>query len=107
VNSVGKRVLGYTLGNRSAHTDHKLSKAILCLEVERYYTGDWGAYESVFYKEQHIKSKAATYAVECMNSLLRHYLARYKSRSPCYSKSVAMIAYSLNLLLKQLETMSN
>ena len=107
MDSVGKRVLGFTLEGRSAQTGDKLYKAISCLAVERYYTDYWSAYESVLYKERHIKSKAETYTVERMNSLPRHYLARFKIRSQCYSKSVAMIAYALNLLLNKMETMRN
>jgi insertion element IS1 protein InsB len=95
VDRVGKRVMGFTLGDRSAQTGAKLHKAISCLEVESYYTDYWGAYESVLYKGQHIKSKAETYTVERMSSLLRHYLARFKKRGQCYSKSVDMIACSI------------
>jgi insertion element IS1 protein InsB len=105
VDRVGKRVLGFTLGDRSAPTGDKLYKAIACIQVESYYTDCWGAYESVLYKEQHMKSKAETYTVERMNSLLRHYLARFKRRSQCYAKSIAMIAYSRSLLLNNLKTM--
>jgi len=104
VDRVGKRVLGFTLGDRSAQTGDKLYQALSCFAVESYYTDYWGAYESVLYEEQHIKRKAETYTVERVNSLLRHYLARLRRRSQGYSKSVTMIAYSLSLLLNKLET---
>jgi len=50
-------------------------------------------------KEKHIQSKAETYTVEGYNSILRHYLARLKRKTKCYSKSVRMLEYSLKLLM--------
>ena len=47
----------------------------------------------------HVQTKAETYTVEGYNSILRHFLARLKRKTKCYSKSVQMLIYSLKLLM--------
>ncbi|MRM96885.1 IS1 family transposase, partial [Riemerella anatipestifer] len=37
--------------------------------------------------ERHVTSKAETFTVEGYNSRIRHYLARFKRKTKCYSKS--------------------
>ena len=62
-------------------------------------TDHWRSYESFIPKEKHIQSKAETFTVEGYNSLFRHFLARMRRKSKCYSKSVKMLQYSMNLLM--------
>ena len=107
VDRAGKKVLGFTLGDRSCRTGKRLYGLLSGLEVASYYTDYWPAYDSILRAEHHVKSKAETYTVEGMNSLLRHYLARFKRRTKCYSKSVVMVEYSLNLLLNKLAATMN
>ena len=102
VDRADKQVLGFTLGDRSAATGDKLYKSLSDFEISSYYTDYWTAYESVLYKEHHVRGKAGTYTVENMNGLVRHYLARFQRRSKCYAKSIAMVEYSLKLLLNKL-----
>jgi len=52
--------------------------------------------------EKHLQSKAKTDTVEGYNSRIRHYLARFKSKTKCYNKSSYMIEISLNLLMVKL-----
>ena len=47
----------------------------------------------------HTQSKAETYTVEGYNSLFRHFLARLRQKSKCYSKSKEMLKYSVMLLM--------
>ena len=61
-------------------------------------TDHWEAYRGVIPKEKHIQSKAETYTVEGYNSLVRHFLARMKRRTKCYSKCATMLKHSLHLL---------
>ena len=102
VDRAGKQVLGFTLVDRSAETGDRLYKALADFKIKSYYTDYWAAYESILYKAHHVRSKAATYTVEHMNGLVRHYLARFHRRSKFYSKSLAMIEYLLNLLFNRL-----
>lgn len=59
----------------------------------------WKAYESIIPKEKHIQSKKETFTVEGYNSLFRHYLARMRRKSKCYSKKVEMLKLSILLLM--------
>jgi len=49
--------------------------------------------------EKHIQSKAETFTVEGYNSLFRHFLARLRRKTKCYSKSEEMLMYSVTLLM--------
>ena len=51
-------------------------------------------------EEKHIRSKAETITVEGYNSLFRHFLARMRRKSKCYSKSKEMLELSFLLLIK-------
>jgi insertion element IS1 protein InsB len=59
----------------------------------------WSPYEKFVPKEMHTQSKAETYTVEGYNSLFRHFLARLRRKSKCYSKSKKMLKYSVMLLM--------
>lgn len=61
----------------------------------------WKPYEDFVPKERHIQSKAETYTVEGYNSLFRHFLARMRRKSKCYSKSIKMLYLSILLLIKK------
>ena len=62
-------------------------------------TDHWKSYESFIPKEKHIQTKAETFTVEGYNSLFRHFLARMRRKSKCYSKCVKMLEYSMKLLM--------
>jgi insertion element IS1 protein InsB len=55
----------------------------------------WKHYKSIIPKEKHIQSKEETFTVEGYNSLFRHYLARMRRKSKCYSKKMEMSAISI------------
>ena len=68
-----------------------------------YYASDyWKSYEEFIPAEKHLQTKAETFTVEGYNSRIRHYLARFKRKGKCYSKSELMIEISLNLLMIKL-----
>ncbi len=62
-------------------------------------TDHWKTYETFIPREKHIQSKEETYTVEGYNSLLRHFLARLKRRTKCYTKSLEMLKYSVLFLM--------
>ena len=64
-------------------------------------TDYWKPYEKFVPKDKHIQSKAHTYTVEGYNSLLRHFLARMRRKSKCYSKSKEMLEHSIKLLIRK------
>jgi insertion element IS1 protein InsB len=63
-------------------------------------TDHWGAYRSIIpWNMYHKASKAETFTVEGYNSNVRHFLARMRRKTKCYSKSEIMLNYSLKLLM--------
>ena len=63
-------------------------------------TDYWKPYEDFVPKKNHIQSKAETYTVEGYNSLFRHFLARLRRKTKCYTKSLKMLIYSVKLLME-------
>jgi insertion element IS1 protein InsB len=63
-------------------------------------TDHWRAYAEFLPETIHTRSKAETYTVEGYNSIFRHFLARVRRRSKCYTKSIEMLKYSVLLLMK-------
>ena len=63
------------------------------------FTDYYKAYESIIKVGKHIQSKAETYTIEGYNSLFRHFLARLRRKTKCYSKCVKMLEYSVKLLM--------
>lgn len=62
-------------------------------------TDYWEAYTKFVPFGQHIQSKKETYTVEGFNSFPRHFLARMRRRTKCYTKSQEMLEHSLRLLM--------
>ena len=54
--------------------------------MEKIVSDYWKPYQSIIPEEKHIQSKAETFTVEGYNSLFRHFLARMRRKSKCYSK---------------------
>jgi len=59
----------------------------------------WKPYESIIPKDKHIQSKAETFTVEGYNSLFRHFLARMRRKSKCYSKSIDRLREAIMMLM--------
>jgi Transposase and inactivated derivatives, IS1 family len=62
-------------------------------------TDYWKAYSEFIPEEQHFQFKKETYTVEGYNSILKHFLARLRRKSKCYTKAKYMLVYSLKLLM--------
>ncbi len=54
-------------------------------------TDYWKPYEAFIPKHMHVQSKAQTYTVEGYNSLFRHFFARLRRKTKCYSKCKKML----------------
>ena len=55
------------------------------------YWYSWNVYSFYKISNIHIKSKSETSLIECVNSRIRNYLARFNRRTKRYSKSIDMI----------------
>jgi len=93
-----KRILGFCSGGRGTKTLQKLYNRISPIQCERYYTDRHAPFAKVFPKEKHRNYPNQTNTIEGINSAVRHYLARFRRRSKCYSKSIAMVEASIVLL---------
>ena len=102
VDRYGKQFLSFVCGDRSTKTGLKLWNKIKDLEINNFASDHWKSYTEFVPQEKHWQSKAETYTVEGYNSRIRHYLARFKRKSKCYSKAEYMIVISLNLLFLKL-----
>lgn len=69
-----------------------LAKGVVCADY-------WKAYNEFVPKELLIQSKAETYTVEGYNSLFRHFLARLRRKTKCYTKAKYMLVHSVQLLM--------
>ena len=89
------------VGTRGTETGEKLWEEIKDKVKGKACTDYWKAYEIFIPKEKHIQSKKETYTVEGYNSLFRHFLARLRRRTKCYTKAKYMLIYSVKLLMFQ------
>ncbi len=87
------------LGDRSTATGKKLWDTLKNKEIQLVMTDFWKPYENFVPSDMHIQSKAETFTVEGYNSLFRHFLARLRRKTKCYSKSKKMLQYSVELLM--------
>ncbi|WP_157196622.1 IS1 family transposase [Methanococcoides burtonii] len=96
----GKRFIDCSFGSRGTETGLKLWKKLKGKEIGEVMTDHWRAYAEFVPEKIHTQSKAETYTVEGYNSIFRHFLARLRRKSKCYTKSLEMLKYSVLLLMK-------
>ncbi len=96
----GKKFIDCSFGSRGTETGEKLWDKLKEKEIGEVMTDHWRAYAEFLPKEIHTQSKAETYTVEGYNSIFRHFLARLRRKSKCYTKSIEMLKYSIILLMK-------
>ena len=65
--------------------------------TDYYCTDKWKMYKSLPRKQNQVGKKHTT-QIESLNANVRHYLARFRRKTRCYSKSVIMVELSLFLL---------
>ncbi|MCO5380991.1 MAG: IS1 family transposase [Methanosarcina barkeri] len=100
VDRVGKKFINCSFGSRGTETGQKLWEKLKEKEIEKVMTDHWRAYAEFVPDKIHTQSKAETYTVEGYNSIFRHFLARLRRKTKCYTKSLEMLKYSVILLMK-------
>ena len=91
-----RRVCGWTLGRRDTQTAWRFVEKLPKAPHITYCT-DYYSYTVIFPKKAHLQSKKGTQTIESHNGRLRHYLARLRRKTKCYSKSLEMLEASLIL----------
>ncbi|MBC6480315.1 MAG: IS1 family transposase [Hormoscilla sp. GM7CHS1pb] len=99
VNHFKPGIITWVLGDRSAETFKPMWDIRKCWQCFLYVTDGWPVYPMFIEYIDHIVSKTYMTRVECENCRLRHYLARLKRKTLCYSKSEEMLRLSIKLLL--------
>ena len=85
VSSTFQLPLRFRLQNSS--TGARLRDEIGRLTVGQFFSDHWKAYAEVFPPDKLKQTKAETYTVKGYNCRISHYLARFKRKGLCYSRS--------------------
>ena len=102
VDRFGKRHIDFLCGDRSTKTGRKLWEKIKNMKINGFCSDYWKSYCEFIPDHKHMQSKAETFTVEGYNSRIRHYLARFRRKTKCYSKAEHIIEKSLKLLMLKL-----
>jgi len=97
---LGKKFINCSFGSRGTETGQLIWEKLKQKEIGGVMTDHWRAYAEFLPENIHTQSKAETYTVEGYNSILRHFLARLRRKTKCYTKSLEMLKYSVLLLMK-------
>ncbi len=103
VNKHNPGVIAWVLGDRSSETFKLLWQIISCWHSYFYVTDGYPVYPCFISNEDHIVSKTYMTRVEGENSRFRHYLARLRRKTFCYSKSEEMLKLSIRLVIHYLK----
>ncbi|NAW49960.1 IS1 family transposase, partial [Elizabethkingia argentiflava] len=87
----GKRFINFVIGDRSHQTAEEFWETIKQHKMEKIASDHWKSYQGIVPKEKHLQTKAETFTVEAYNSLFRHFLARMRRKSKCYSRKIEML----------------
>ena len=98
IDTNSKQILGFVCGKTDTNTFKRLYQQLNTHNIQLFCSDYWKSYREVIPKPKHITSKAQTFTIEGYNSLIRHFIARFRRKSKCYSKSEKMIENTLNLL---------
>ncbi|MFT4202523.1 MAG: IS1 family transposase [Chitinophagaceae bacterium] len=99
VDRLGKRFINFVVGDRSSTTGIELWNRIKEKDIGMVATDYWKAYNQFVPDEIHVQSKAETFTVEGYNSLFRHFLARMRRKTKCYSKSIDRLREAMAMLI--------
>ena len=102
VDRYGKRFIHFVIGDRSSETGKRLWEVLKTKKMGRIMTDYWKAYQNIIPPDKHVCSKAETFTVEGYNSLFRHFLARLRRKSKCYSKNADRLSKGFLWKKKQL-----
>jgi insertion element IS1 protein InsB len=88
------------VGDRSSETLKRLWGRLQAYKIGLFCTDKYAAYGEILPWQKLMQSKAHTHIIESFNANVRHYLARFRRRTRCYSKSLEMIKLSLLVLFE-------
>jgi IS1 family transposase len=96
-------VLAYVFGRRKETVFNALKTLLKPLNIQRYYTDDWGAYERNIDANPNEIGKQNTQKIERKNLNLRTGIKRLTRRTICFSKCEIMHDTVIGLLINKVE----
>ena len=96
-------ILAYVFGRRKDVVFKKLKALLEPLNIRRYYTDDWGAYERHLEVDEHQIGKCNTQKIERKNLNLRTRIKRLARKTICFSKTAKMHDIVIGLLINEVE----
>jgi insertion element IS1 protein InsB len=96
-------VLAYVLGERKDVVFKELKLLLKPLNINRYYTDDWGAYERNLDADKHQVGKSNTQKIERKNLNFRTWIKRLTRKTICFSKLKKMHDIVIGLLINKVE----
>ena len=105
VNREAREYVDFVIGNRGTETGMRLWNRIKTNIKGKVMADYWKSYKEMIPEEKLIQTKKETYTVESYNGLIRHFLARFRRKSKCYSKSADMLKYTLMLFFAKRNNM--
>ena len=96
-------VLAYVFGKRRDTVFQDLKALLAPLNINRYFTDDWGAYERHLDSGRHEVGKCNTQKIERKNLNFRTWIKRLARRSICFSKLEKMHDVVIGLLINKVE----
>ena len=107
VDHATNRILAYVFGRRKDKAFKKLQVLLEPLNINRFYTDDWGAYKRYIAPEKHEIGKRNTQKIERKNLNLRTWIKRLTRRTICFSKIKKMHDIVIGLLINKVEFSRN
>lgn len=95
--------MAYVFGKRKEVVFKQLKALLAPLNIQRFYTDDWGAYERHIEPNNHEVGKRNTQKIERKNLNLRTWIKRLTRKTICFSKSEKMHDIVIGLLINKVE----
>jgi len=95
--------LAYVFGKRKDSVFKQLKALLAPLNIKRFYTDDWGAYERHIEPNNHEVGKRNTQKIERKNLNLRTRIKRLTRKTIGFSKSEKIHDIIIGLLINKIE----
>jgi len=96
-------ILAYVLGTHTDTVFVKLKQLLAPFGITRFYTDDWGTYQSNLLPQQHTIGKKNTQKIERKHLTLRTRIKRLTRKTICFSKSIRMHDIVIGLFVNRYE----
>jgi len=96
-----RKILAVEVGRRSKKAFAPMLKKLAKITCNKFCTDGYQVYNSMLPERKHRKGKQHTFTVEGMMSVVRHFLARFRRKTRCYTRSEDMAKAAVLVFAKQ------